>query len=200
MVIFRCLCDGWCCRRYWIPITHLDLLRLRIYGGIRIDESIVELKEKDVYDIGDLYPPIKINKNEYYISLASKDDGSCIFLLSNGRCSVHEFKPLVCRFYPFVYWIKDDGDIGVDINEKAVGECPGLVLDDRSIPDDIAEGIKSIARIRREELKLWSDTITEWNLFYGDNEDANLRTFLTFILKKAEDHRNYLLHKGLWIR
>jgi len=198
LVKFRCLCDGQCCKHYWIPITHLDLLRLQIYGGIKVDESIVEIKDSEEYEL-DLYPPIRINNKRYYLALASREDGTCIFLRSDGKCSIHEFKPLVCRFYPFVYWVKEDGEIDVDLNEKVVNECPGLILDGEPIDRDIVENIKRIALIRRAELKLWSDAINEWNEYYGD-KNVNLSLFLKFALKKAYIHRIELAKQGLWIK
>ncbi|MEM1645200.1 MAG: YkgJ family cysteine cluster protein [Ignisphaera sp.] len=198
MVKFRCLCDGQCCKRYWIPVTHLDLLRLQIYGNIKVDENIVELKDSEQYEL-DIYPPIKINNKEYYLGLALKEDGSCIFLRSDGKCAVHEFKPLVCRFYPFVYWFKENGEIDIDLNEKAIGECLGLILDGEPIDRSIVESLKRIARIRREELKLWSDIINEWNKYYG-NESRNLKLFLKFAFEKAEIHRKELIKRGLWIK
>jgi Fe-S-cluster containining protein len=198
LVKFRCLCDGQCCKKYWIPVTHLDLLRLKIYGGIEVDESIVELKDREIYNL-DIYPPIVIGDKEYFLALVSKDDGSCVFLRDDGKCSVHEYKPLVCRFYPFVYYVKDDGEIGIDVNEKAVGECPGLVMDGEPIDRDMVENLKKITYARREELKLWSETINEWNNSYG-SKVSDLGTFLKFSLDKAEKHMKELVKRGIWIK
>jgi len=39
-------------------------------------------------------------------ALKTKDDGSCIFLTQNNQmeniCSIYEFRPLLCRIYPFM--------------------------------------------------------------------------------------------------
>jgi len=202
MVKFRCLCDGQCCKKYWIPITHLDLLRLKIYGGIEVNENIVELKDRENYEL-DIYPPIVIGEKEYFLALTSRDDGRCIFLRDDGRCSVHEYKPLVRRFYPFVYYVKENGEIGIDVNEKAIGECPGLVMDgepiDREIDREIVENLKRVTYARREELKLWSETINEWNIVYS-KKVSDLKIFLKFGLDKAEKHMKELVKKGIWIK
>lgn len=198
MVKFRCLCDGQCCKRYWIPVTHLDLLRLKIYGGIEVDESFIELKDRKYYEL-DLYSPIKIMGGEYYLSLASREDGSCIFLQEDGKCSVHEYKPLVCRFYPFVYYVKENGEIGIDVNEKAIKECPGLIMDGEPIDKTIVENLRRVAYIRREELKYWNSIINEWNTVFGDKNN-DLSSFLKFCLAKAEKHMKELAKNGLWIK
>ena len=49
-----------------------------------------------------------------------KVNGKCFFL-SEGRCTIYEKRPLVCRFYPF--WLEKEGDtwvFGVD------EDCPGI--------------------------------------------------------------------------
>lgn len=184
-----------------IPVTHLDLLRLKIYGGIDITLSMLSLKDRERYDLGGLYPPIKLWGREYYIALASREeDRSCIFLLSDGRCSVHEFKPLVCRLYPFVYYVKKSSDIDIAVIKKAVGEYPGLIVDSEPIPADVVEHLKRLARVRREELSLWNSAILEWNSKQGYSEDAGLGSFLDFALKKAEAHRKELDSWGMWIK
>jgi len=119
VVTFKCRLDGSCCKKYWIPVTHLDLWRLYYYGGIVDLENYVRLAESS--DPGSDPKPVLFNGEYKHLALAERGDG-CVFL-ENGKCQVHSYKPLVCRFYPFVYYVKEDGDIGIDVNEKAVGEC-----------------------------------------------------------------------------
>ncbi len=200
MVRFRCLKRGFCCKRYWIPVTHLDLLRLEIYGGIPVDVNIIELRDREIYEVrSGLYPVIVLHKREYYLSLRSREDNSCIFLSSDGKCLVHEFKPLVCRFYPFVYVVRDGGEIDIELNENALGECPGIVLDDKPIPSDIVENLKRIARARVEELRLWEECVAEWNREYG-SEDVDISTFIDFIMDRARRDMMKLQSAGLWIK
>jgi hypothetical protein len=45
VVSFRCRLDGSCCKKYWIPVIHLDLWRLYYYGGIADLENYVTLVE-----------------------------------------------------------------------------------------------------------------------------------------------------------
>lgn len=47
-----------------------------------------------------------------------KDNGFCVFLETDKRCSIHEGRPGLCRSFPF--YLEDDGSIDVDLS------CPGL--------------------------------------------------------------------------
>lgn len=199
MVIFRCLLKGHCCKKYWIPVTHLDLLRLHIYAGIEIKPSTINLYESSLYE--DLSYPRVIFKNEgYFLALNSKDDGSCIFLSKEGKCSVHPYKPLVCRFYPFVY-VEKENDVDIEINENAVGECPGLIIDKRPIPDSIKRDLIRLAQARILELRMWGRVAEEWNSSeYSKKEfDEVAEKFLEFIMGHAEEDRKKLVESGLWI-
>ncbi|MEL9939562.1 MAG: YkgJ family cysteine cluster protein [Ignisphaera sp.] len=199
MVIFRCLLKGHCCKKYWIPVTHLDLLRLHIYAGIEIKPSIINLYESSLYE--DLTYPRVIFKNEsYFLALNSKDDSSCIFLSKEGKCNIHPYKPLVCRFYPFVY-IEKESEIDIEINENALGECPGLIIDKKPIPDSIKRDLIRLAQVRILELKMWGRVAEEWNSSeYSKKEfDEVAEKFLGFIMSRAEEDRKKLVESGLWI-
>lgn len=125
-VRFKCTMCGECCRRYWITLTIDDLLA--IYANAKLKPSAISA----LYDAsiaGDWdSPKIRIGDRWYYLVLRKRIDGSCIFNeWRNGKliCAIHSFKPLVCRFYPFIYmW---DGDVvKFEVYPAAVGYCPGL--------------------------------------------------------------------------
>ena len=50
-----------------------------------------------------------------------KTEGKCIFL-KNGRCKIYDFRPLLCRCFPF--WIEREGKWKFIF--KASEECPGM--------------------------------------------------------------------------
>lgn len=112
---------------------------------------------------------------------------------------VHPYKPMVCRFYPFVYTVHADGSISISVNEKAIGECPGLILDDEPIDEFIAAKLKSMARIRLIELKLYEEVVREWNreAIIGD---MTMNALIKFLIKRAEKHYKVLKEKGLWVK
>lgn len=194
MVTFKCRLDGSCCKKYWIPVTHLDLWRLYYYGGVVDLENYVRLAESS--DPGSDPKPVLFNGEYKRLALAERGDG-CVFL-ENGECRVHPYKPLVCRFYPFVYYVKEDVDIGINVNEKAVGECPGLVLDDKPIDPFIVEYLKRVARIRVLELKLWSRVAEEWSRLHGSSLSPS--KLVDFALTRAREDYRELASRGLWVK
>ena len=199
MVKFRCLRRGICCRKYWIPITHLDMFRLEYYGGIEVYE-VVRLRDVTIYRTSKKYPQIIYKGKKYYLSLRDRPDYyGCIFLSDEGTCKVHEFKPLVCRFYPFVYTVHSDGRITIDVNENAIKECPGLILDGEPIDKEIEEQLIRLARIRIKELELYEEAVNEWNEEYS-SANKSLSYLIDFLMDKAREHYKLLKKKGLWIK
>lgn len=199
MVVFHCLLKGYCCKKYWIPVTHLDLLRLKMYANVDIKPDIISLYESSLYD--DLtYPRVRFENEEYFLALNSNEDGTCIFLLKDGRCKVHPYKPLVCRFYPFVYVEKGE-HIDIEVNENALGECPGLIDDKKPIPDSIKRELTKLAQARILELRMWGEAAEKWNNSeYSKRKFGEVaEIFLGFIMRIAEEDRKKLVEKNLWI-
>lgn len=103
---FTCLkeaCPTGCCgpfsnigeRPSRIALTEEDVRRIIEAGG----SHVIELTEDDT------------------LSMKLSADGTCA-ALENGRCSIHTFKPTICRAYPFQ----------VDITGDLFGitACPGF--------------------------------------------------------------------------
>jgi len=195
MVRFRCLMEGDCCRKYWIPIIHTDLYRLHVYGHIGVRQLVecVDLYPCDEEDRR--FKPLKFGGELVYLALKSNDDG-CVFLSRDGKCSVHGFKPLVCRFYPFLYVVREDGGVDIELNEKAVGECRGLEIDDLQIPHEIQVALKSLAKARLREIELWNEAVDEIARASGDLRDKEL--LIKNLLRRAEADKEGLCKEGLW--
>jgi Fe-S-cluster containining protein len=199
MVMFQCLLKGYCCKKYWIPVTHLDLLRVELYTNFRVSSRMINLYEVSLYE--DLsYPYVTFSGEKYFLALSSKEDGSCIFLLTNGRCSIHPYKPLVCRFYPFVY-IEKGNEIEIELNDNAIGECPGVILDGKPIPEDVKKDLARLARARLLELKMWNDVAMQWNESPYSKKDFESVSpiFIDFILRLAKEDLKKLMEMRLWI-
>ncbi len=159
-VRFRCTLCGECCKRYWIPVTHVDVFRIAEYSGLS-PEQFVTFFDKEMTTGWD-YPEIRLANGRYYMILAKRPDGSCIFnrYAENGRliCSVHPVKPLVCRFYPFVYWVKDDV-VYFEVLDKAIGYCPGL---GRGSYHEFSIETKAVEEIRRAKEE-YRRIVSKWN-------------------------------------
>jgi len=55
--------------------------------------------------------------------VVKKISGSCPFLDGNSMCTIYEFRPLICRCYPFTIDYKGKNRITFTFSSK---ECPGL--------------------------------------------------------------------------
>ena len=90
-----------CCRGMGssIILDPMDLWRLR--QGIKKDfqalmeESYIELNVVD----GMILPSLRMEEKE----------DACPFLDENGRCSVHAFRPGICRLFPLGRYYEEDG-------------------------------------------------------------------------------------------
>jgi hypothetical protein len=76
-VRFTCTLCGECCRRYWIPVTHIDVARIAEFTGMK-PRDFLALFPKDMAADWD-EPVIKLRDGEYYLVLKKRLDGTCIF-------------------------------------------------------------------------------------------------------------------------
>ncbi|NPB01045.1 MAG: YkgJ family cysteine cluster protein [Crenarchaeota archaeon] len=183
-IYFKCTLCGECCKRYWIPITHVDLLR--IYKKLNIDPlSFITFFRKDLTTGWD-YPEILLEDGEYYMILSKRPDGSCIFNRYVGDrliCKIHEIKPLVCRFYPFIYWIDDD-IVKFEVLDKAVGFCPGL---GQGPPHDFEVEYRAVIEIRKAKEE-YRRLVERWNkLVERGVVDPSPERFIRFLLNACLD-------------
>src|SRR5262249_47684963 len=91
-----CHLCGQCCKEYLVRITDEEKKRIESQGWHKLPEfrGVPLFKRRG--------PPWR-----RYWQLNHRADGSCVFLLPDGRCDIHarfgfETKPLPCRLYPFV--------------------------------------------------------------------------------------------------
>ncbi|VVB84783.1 Putative zinc- or iron-chelating domain protein [uncultured archaeon] len=118
---FSCVRCGWCCREnFKIRITP-DILRpsnaISIFpGDIRRIIKGTGLA-RDEIDQPDIYSCLSDGDNIYAIGwiLRRNDAGDCVFYM-NGACTIYEWRPMICRCYPFFM-----GEHGVDVMR-----CEGL--------------------------------------------------------------------------
>lgn len=97
-IAFKCRCCAACCRNVdgQIMVEPSDAYRLgRYLAKQKGDVSTIE----DVYE---KYAHSSMLTEGYPIFLLNTcgDDHSCVFL-KDGRCSVYDARPRVCRLYPF---------------------------------------------------------------------------------------------------
>ena len=160
-------CHTNCCKEYTIFVNAHDVYRLATGLGIE-PENFLEIYGAKDFDLG-----IKVKEGLVDLALKQKD-GFCTFLVGSGdvyRCTVNEFKPGVCKSYPFQ---TKDGKL-VQMDSKL---CP--------VDWDIVQ-FKSMMEphLKKDEAewKFYDDLILEWNHKHWIKKP--LSAFLKFIMYKV---------------
>ncbi|MDD5625978.1 MAG: YkgJ family cysteine cluster protein [Patescibacteria group bacterium] len=78
------------------------------------------------------------------LRMKKKKNGACVFLNKLGVCSIHNFRPLICRLYPFDYYPKKGAGF---FNE--IPECPIQVKYKGTMPLSKSE-INRLKKIKRD--------------------------------------------------
>ena len=108
-------CEGCsaCCRdrAERITLDKWDMDRLKEGLGKSFDD-LMALGFVEITLVNNVLLPVLGKK-------ADKDE--CIFLNGQGRCSIHPFRPGICRMFPLARIYHDDGSFSYFLQE---GECP----------------------------------------------------------------------------
>jgi Fe-S-cluster containining protein len=87
-VEFKCLLCGNCCRiPGYVRVSEAEIDRIAEYVGI------------EVYEFISTYT--RLTNCRRGLSLIEHEDGSCVFLRSDGRCLIEDVKPEQCQKFPF---------------------------------------------------------------------------------------------------
>ena len=76
-------------------------------GGPKLNVKDLQRLEKTGYK-SEIYVDNTEKKSDNQLFLKEKEDSSCVFLKhdigsKNYECAIYEFRPLVCRLYPFEF-------------------------------------------------------------------------------------------------
>ncbi len=165
---FPCIsCHTNCCKEYTIFVNAHDVYRLST--GLGLDpENFLELYGAKDFDLG-----IKVKEGLVDLALKQKN-GACTFLVESKdifRCTVNEFKPGVCKSYPFQM---KDGKLA-QMSDKM---CP-VDWDTKEFETMMKIHLKK----DEAEWKFYEDLILEWNKKHWIKKP--LSAFLRFILDKV---------------
>ena len=165
---FPCIsCHTNCCKEYVIFVNAHDIYRLSVGSGLA-PESFLEIYGAKDFDLG-------INVTEGLLDLALKQkDGACMFLEETKdifRCTVNDFKPSVCKAYPFQM---KNGKL-IQMSNKM---CP-VEWDTKEFEAMMHTHLKK----DEVEWKFYDELVLEWNKKYGVKK--SLAEFLKFMLDRV---------------
>lgn len=132
-------------------------------GGPRLTIKDVERIKKAGYNIENFLEPFDSESNNTSIirgSLKNRENGSCIFLKfqadqNHYACSIYDFRPALCRLYPFDFETEDSNTIIL----KYIPCCRGLnapdgkLIDERFITDHLLPPLLETLRFIRTSNK-----------------------------------------------
>jgi Fe-S-cluster containining protein len=126
---------GVCCRGSIVPLSDDDVARLQAQNW----DQQPDFRGTRVF--------VREKSPGHDYRLAHRADGSCVFLMQDGRCRIHkelgfEAKPLVCRMFPLQI-IPRDGQAMLTIRRT----CPSAAAD-KGRP--VAEQLEFARRLARE--------------------------------------------------
>jgi Fe-S-cluster containining protein len=161
-------CHTDCCKEYTIFVNAHDVYRLSIGLSLK-PESFLELIGAKDYSLG-----IKVEEGLVDLALKQKN-GACEFLEETDdvfRCTVNDFKPGVCKSYPFE--MKNG-----KLSQMSDIMCPtdwGLTgFEDMMIPH---------LKKDESEWNFYDQLVKDWNLKYLGQK--SLSEFLKFMLNEVE--------------
>lgn len=177
---FKCILCGRCCSdpKTLINVTFRDILRIKKFLNIQIqdilkyigfytfkDEKIEKYLEKM------LYTPVITENGQAFIALLKKENGDCIFLDHNKKCSIYEHRPKICQCFPFTFDLKEKSGINAELDItytfKGIEFCPGI-----SKKAPIIKKKKYLELITETLLEMEADTqiINNWNNLVQDKK------------------------------
>ena len=165
---FPCIsCHTNCCKEYVIFVNAHDIYRLSVGLGLT-PESFLEIYGAKDYDLG-----IKVKEGLLDLALKQKDD-ECMFLEESKdifRCTVNDFKPSVCKSYPFQM---TNGKL-IQMIDKM---CP-VEWDAKEFEAMMSTHLKK----DKDEWKFYDELVLEWNAKHGIKKP--LSAFLKFMIDKV---------------
>ena len=159
-------CHTNCCKEYTIFVNAHDIYRLSSKLGLA-PESFLEIYGAKDYDLG-----IKVEEGLIDLALKQKDD-KCMFLEESKdifRCTVNDFKPSVCKSYPFQ--MKNGKLIQMD------GKMCPVEWNTKEFEAMMSAHLKK----DEDEWRFYDKLVLEWN---GMHSTKPLSAFLKFMLDRV---------------
>ena len=161
-------CHTNCCKEYTIFVNAHDIYRLSKGLGTE-PENFLEIYGAKDFDLG-----IKVKEGLVDLVLKQKNS-SCTFLVGSGesfRCTVHDFKPGVCKSYPFQI---ENGRL-IQMGDKL---CP-VDWDTKEFEKMMVSHLEK----DEKEWKFYHELVLEWNAKHWIKKPLSL--FLKFILDRVD--------------
>ena len=164
-------CDAICCRHYTIPVTHLDIERIRVGAGRPPGDFVATENES----VAAQMPLAYLDGQPSQLVLA-RDPGTdaCLFLNPVGnRCTIHQHAPAICRMYPHELGAEPSGRLRRRKDVYCEGDFTLSEAEEREVRD-------TASRFWTRDLDAYRGLVQRWNFRGGPGD---LEAFLVFLLR-----------------
>lgn len=114
-------------------------------GGPPLTKNDTELLEKAGFSVEKFLEPTNRN-TKAHSNMKTNEDGSCIFLQQDTegksfRCNIYDFRPALCRLYPFSYENLGNNTIALKLIPccRGLNDHEGIELDKEFISTNLLE-------------------------------------------------------------
>ncbi len=163
-----CLRCGKCCTQFGVCVTPFDILRISEGTGMKPGAF---LSLVDDYSEREREEPAVLIDGKMQIVVLKRSAGKICFFYSKEGCNIYEFRPYLCRAYPFMI---RNGKITETKSRACIGYWnPGEAGKRQYLKD---------AKIYAKQVKEYKKIAEEWNSGGG----GDFRSFLKFALLRAK--------------
>jgi Fe-S-cluster containining protein len=161
-----------CCQEVIPPITHLDARRIIDNQGLS-PEEFARMYTSDEIDLDDAsHNWVNMNAGKRVFALL-QPAGKCRFLSKHNKCTIYDFRPMVCRGYPYSVELDKKNKIkSIDSHKSTQNNSASC----EAVAHPVKRGhiIKDSIQEDREDKAFWKKC-KEWNK--GKRE----RTYVEFL-------------------
>ncbi len=206
---FKCIKCGKCCSdsKTFVNLTFLDILQIKKGLNIPGNELLQVIgfytfKDQNVEEFMDqmIYSPIITENGPAYIGILKNENSECVFLDNEKKCKIHDFRPKICKAFPFTFDLKDiegreSSELDLIYTSKGIDYCPGIskkspIIKKRKILSLISE---SLAEINSDH-----KMIESWNKMVETNQiKPKAAKYINAIVQMQKEVKNnkYNVHK-----
>ncbi len=171
---FSCQGCGNCCRNFYVNITDKDVNRiLEKRSDLKFDDfAVFENMNKSKLNLSKDNYFIFNNGEEKLLTLKKKDNSKdCVFLAADNRCTINEFKPMVCKTWPFALRKFDEKVVWEISNRNFIKRlCAHKLVKNSYKEDDLKDVIVKFEKERAEFI----DLVYKWNLKVTKQSNSNI--------------------------
>lgn len=174
-----CASCGNCCREPIVILTDHDIRRLVAATGMKASEFVTTYSRADLaFDPG-WEGWVRLPRRKQALALLKRNrdqpDEVCLFLDTEGRCTVYPHRPAACRTFPFEDVELDEGGRVVSGTMNGCNECRFLSTDARRIPD-----LTALQELEETEDDDYCTRAAAWNRGTGRGGLAEYLAYLGF--------------------